>query len=338
MQLKEIYSPIENELNEVAKTLEQFLSESENKSILEVSQFLLLNPGKRLRPALVLLSAKATLVPPSNGRKESNNGLSHNDKLAKIASAMEMIHFASLVHDDIIDHAVFRHNKPSINQKWGQEISIALGDYLYSKAFEIISSCRNIDMLYCISQATSMMCEGELAQVCARDSISLMKKQYLSIIEKKTASLFAASCKVGAIMSNRKEFVQKTLGEFGLNFGIAFQIVDDCIDLIGEASDLGKPPGADFKMGELTLPILNLLSQADDKDELISLINQRDNQTAFSEVKRRFVNSQQALVKTREDIHDYIQKAKKSLLNIEESIFKQSMISLADLVAERATF
>jgi octaprenyl-diphosphate synthase len=328
MQLKEIYSPIESELNEVGKALEQILSESENKSILEVNQFLLLNPGKRLRPALVLLSAKAT----------SNNGLSHDNKLAKIASAVEMIHFASLVHDDIIDHAVVRHNKPSINQRWGQEISIALGDYLYSKAFEIIASCGNIDMLYCISQATSMMCEGELAQVCARDSISLMKKQYLSIIEKKTASLFAASCKVGAIMSNRKELVQNTLREFGLNLGIAFQIVDDCIDLIGEAKDLGKPPGADFKMGELTLPILNLLSQAEDKDELISLINQRDNQSAFSEVKRRFANSQLVLAKTKEDIHGYIQKAKRSLLNIEESIFKQSMISLADLIAERATF
>jgi len=325
MKLKEIYSPIENELNEVGKTLEQFLSESKNKSISEVNQFLLLNPGKRLRPALVLLSAKAT-------------GLSHNNKLAKIASAMEMIHFASLVHDDIIDHALVRHNKPSINQRWGQEISIALGDYLYSKAFEIISSCRNIDMLYCISQATSKMCEGELAQVCARDNISLMKRQYLSIIEKKTASLFSASCKVGAMMSNCKELVQNTLGEFGLNFGIAFQIVDDYIDLIGEADDLGKPPGADFKMGELTLPILNLLSQVDDKDELISLINQRDNQSAFHDVKRRFINSQQALAKTKQDIHDYIQKAKASLLNIEDSVFKQSMISLTDFVVERATF
>lgn len=326
MQLKEIYSPIENELNEVAKTLEQFLSESDNKSIFEVNKFLLLNPGKRLRPALVLLSAKAT----------SNNGLSHDNKLAKIASAMEMIHFASLVHDDIIDHALVRHNKPSINQKWGQEISIALGDYLYSKAFEIISSCRSIDMLYCISQATSKMCEGELPQVCARDSISLMKKQYLSIIEKKTASLFSASCQVGAMASDCKELIQKTLGEFGLNFGIAFQIVDDYIDLIGEVDDLGKPPGADFKMGELTLPILNLLSQADDKDELISLINQRDNQNAFCEVKQRFVNSQQALAKTKEDIHDYIQKAKRSLIDVEESVFKQSMVSLADFVVERA--
>ena len=115
--------------------------------------------------------------------------------------------------------------------------------------------------------------------------------------------------------------------EFGLNLGIAFQIVDDCIDLIGEAKILGKPPGADFKMGELTLPILNLLSQAENKDELISLINQRDDQSAFQDVKRRFINSQQAIAKTKEDIYDYIQKAKRSLLNIEESVFKQSMIS-----------
>ena len=337
MQLKEIYSPIENELNEVGKVLEQFLSESENKSILEVNQFLLLNPGKRLRPALVLLSAKATLVPPSNGRTESNHDTSSNKKLAKIASAIEMIHLASLVHDDVIDHAQIRHNKPSINHEWGQDISIALGDYLYSRAFELISSLGNIDILYCISQATSKMCEGELAQVCSRDNVSLMKKQYISIIEKKTASLFAASCKAGAIVSDCQEIIQNTLMEYGLNLGIVFQIIDDCIDLIGESTDLGKPPGADFKMGEFTLPILNLLSQTEDKDELMYLVSQQNDPNAFLEIKQRFINSS-AIVKTKEDIHDYIQKSKRSLVNLEESVFKQSMFSLVDLVAERATF
>jgi len=327
MQLKEIYQPIENELNDVARFLEEFLGKSDNELILKINKFLLKTPGKRIRPALLLLSAKAT----------SNHDTSSNKKLAKIASAIEMIHIASLVHDDVIDHAKIRHNKPSINHKWGQDISIALGDYLYSKAFELISSLGNIDILYCISQATSKMCEGELAQVCSRDNVSLMKKQYISIIEKKTASLFAASCKAGAIVSDCQEIIQNTLMEYGLNLGIVFQIIDDCIDLIGESTHLGKPPGADFKIGEFTLPILNLLSQTEDKDELMYLIGQQNDQNAFIEIKQRFINSS-AIVKTKEDIHDYIQKSKRSLVNLEESIFKQSMFSLVDLVAERATF
>jgi octaprenyl-diphosphate synthase len=327
MQLKEIYQPIENELNDVAKTLEEFLGESDNELILKINKFLLKTPGKRIRPALLLLSAKAT----------SNCDSSSNKKLTKIASAIEMIHLASLVHDDVIDHAKIRHNKPSINHKWGQDISIALGDYLYSKAFELISSLGNINILYCISQATSKMCEGELAQVCSRDNVSLMKKQYISIIEKKTASLFAASCKAGAIVSDCQEIIQNTLMEYGLNLGIVFQIIDDCIDLIGESTDLGKPPGADFKMGEFTLPILNLLSQTEDKDELMYLISQQNDPNAFLEIKQRFINSS-AIVNTKEDIYDYIQKSKRSLVNLEESVFKQSMFSLVDLVAERATF
>jgi geranylgeranyl pyrophosphate synthase len=327
MQLREIYQPIENELNDVAKILEEFLGESDNELILKINKFLLKTPGKRIRPALLLLSAKAT----------SNYDSSSNRKLTKIASAIEMIHIASIVHDDVIDHATIRHNQPSINHKWGQNISIALGDYLYSKAFELISSLGNIDILYCISQATSKMCEGELAQVCSRDNVSLMKKQYISIIEKKTASLFAASCKAGAIVSDCQETVQNTLMEYGLNLGIVFQIIDDCIDLIGESTNLGKPPGADFKMGEFTLPILNLISQAEDKDELMYLMGQQNDPNAFLEIKQRFINSS-AIVKTKEDIHNYIQKSKKSLVNLEESIFKQSMFSLVDLVAERATF
>lgn len=325
MNLGEIYSPVEKELNEVISSLERYLSRSENKLILEVSQFLLSNPGKRLRPALVLLSAKAG----------SNKDLSHDDKLIKVASAIEMIHWASLVHDDVIDHSLIRHNSPSVNKKWGLEVSIALGDYLYSKAFEIIASCKNIDMLHYISQITSVMCEGELTQVRTRGDVSLMKRQYLSIIEKKTASLFSASCKVGAMLSDCEEFIQSSLKNYGLNFGIAYQIVDDCMDLIGDKTELGKPPGADFKVGELTLPILNLLSFSEDKRDLLYLISQKNDQNAFQLVKDRFIESKQAVDKTKEDIQNYVQKAKESLINIKESVFKQSLIFLTDFLAER---
>lgn len=334
MQLKEIYHPIIRELKKVGSVIETSLSQTKHNSILKVNRFLLETPGKRLRPALVILSAKATSGHKGQGTRDKAQGA--RDKLIDIAAAIELIHTASLIHDDVIDHAALRHNRPSINSKWGQDTSIALGDYLYSKAFELISSCGDTDVLKCISQATSLMCEGELLQVCERENSALLKERYLLIIKNKTASLFAASCQTGAILSNSPKGIHEALKEYGLNIGIAFQMADDCMDLIGKKKDLGKAPGADFKMGELTLPVLNLLSQSKEKHRLISLVKQSNKQGAFKEIKQGVMMSQ-ALIKTKEEVSAYIQKAKSGLHKIEDSDFKESLFGLADDIVDRVT-
>ena len=326
MQLKEIYQPIRKELTAVEQILEKSLKGATNKSILEMSDYLLDAKGKRLRPALVILSAKASQQSPSVDERS----------MISVAAAMELIHIASLIHDDVIDHAYLRHSKPTINSKYGQDVSIALGDYLYSIGFELISFCRNTDILSCIASATKAMCEGELIQVCERDNLDLLKQRYIIIAKKKTASLFIASCQAGAIISNREASIQDTLKEYGLNFGIAFQIIDDYLDLIGETEDLGKTPGADFKMGELTLPVLNLLTQAKDRNRILSLIRQQDSPEAFKELKQRFINSH-ALLKTKEDVCFYVQEAKKGLNRLEGSCFKQSLFNLADYLINKMT-
>ncbi len=324
MQLKEIYQLIKKELIDVEQILEKSFKGATNKSILEISDYLLEAKGKRLRPALVILSAKASRQsPPLNERS-----------MISVACAMELIHTASLIHDDVIDHASLRHNKPTINSKYGQDVSIAVGDYLYSIGFELISSCRNTDILSCVSQATKAMCEGELIQVCERDNLDLLKKRYIIIAKKKTASLFVASCQAGAILSNSKVPVQQTLKGYGLNFGIAFQIIDDYLDLIGETEDLGKSPGADFRVGELTLPVLNLLAQGKDRNRILSLIKEQNNPESFKELRQRFINSE-ADLRTKDNISYYIQKAKKSLNNLKNSCFKQSLFALTDYVAGR---
>jgi len=325
MLLKDIYKPVEKQLIQIEDLLRSSLVRSRRKSILKINNYMLVSPGKRLRPALVALSSKAVSV--SQAQKAEK-------QLIKIATSVELIHMASLIHDDVIDHANLRHNKPTINTEFGEDISIALGDYLYSIAFQLISRCRNIDILDCISSAANQMCEGELIQVCERDNISLLKKRYLLIIKKKTATLFAASCEAGAMISNCPEETRLSLRKYGLNFGIAFQIVDDCLDLISEAKDLGKSPGADFKMGEVTLPLLNLLSQSKDRKRILSLIRDKNTQEAFNELKQRFINSK-ALLKTEEDIRFYVNKAKKSLAVLEESVFKRGLFSLADHIADR---
>ncbi|MDP2938719.1 MAG: polyprenyl synthetase family protein [Candidatus Omnitrophota bacterium] len=326
MELKDIYRPIEKELKKVEIVLETTLSRTKNESILKINRFLLESGGKRLRPALVILSAKASQQSPSINERS----------IVSIATAMELIHIASLIHDDVIDHANLRHNKPTINSKWGEDVSIALGDYLYSIGFELISSCRNTDILSCIASATKAMCEGELLQVCERDNLDLLRERYIIIAKKKTASLFIASCQAGALFVNPDPLIQNTLKGYGLNFGIAFQIMDDYLDLIGKTEDLGKTPGADFKMGELTLPVLNLLTQTKDRNRILSLIKHQDSPEAFKELKQRFINSH-ALLKTKEDVFFYVQEAKKELSRLEDSGFKQSLFKLADYLANKMT-
>ncbi|MFA4842670.1 MAG: polyprenyl synthetase family protein, partial [Candidatus Omnitrophota bacterium] len=255
-------------------------------------------------------------------------------QLANIAAAMELIHMASLVHDDIIDKAKLRHNKPTVNYKWGSDVSIALGDYLYSIAFELISGCANTDVLECISSAMKSMCEGELVQVLERDNLNLLRQRYLVIVKKKTASLFAASCRAGSILVSDNRARHNALKDYGLNFGIAFQILDDCLDLIGKEEELGKTPGADFKMGELTLPVLNLLSQGNDGNRILALMKEQNTEKAFRQIRERFIGSD-ALERTKKDISFYIRRAKKSLDRLSKSCFKDSLSALADYVAEK---
>ena len=341
MELKEIYQPIERELDDVERVLRVSLTSSRSKFILKLGGYLLDIKGKRLRPALVILSAKAALKQRPKAAygfayRKANHCSPTYQQLTKIASAIELIHMASLIHDDCLDHARFRHNKPTINRKFGQEASIALGDYLYSIGFELISSSRNPDILSCIASATKAMCEGELIQVCERDNLDLLKKRYIIIAKKKTASLFVASCQAGAILFNREASIQHTLKEYGLNFGIAFQIIDDYLDLIGEKKDLGKSPGADFKMGELTLPILNLLTQTKDRNRLISLLKQQDSPEAFRGLRQRFINSP-ALLKTKDDVCFYVREAKKELNRLKDSCFRQSLFNLADYLLNKIT-
>lgn len=324
MRLNEIYRPIRKELAEIERIIRSSIGNSGNASVLMMGNYILHAGGKRLRPALVTLSARATL-----GRDVS----SISKQVLKTGSAVELIHMASLLHDDVIDHSEIRHNKPTVNAKWGSDVAVVLGDYLYSIGFDLISSCESADILNCISQSTRMMCEGELIQVCERDNLGILKERYITIVKNKTANLFAACCQAGVLAAGQRKALGMLKG-YGLNCGIAFQIVDDSLDLIGAMKDLGKRPGADFKMGELTMPILNLLSMAEDKVVVRALIAQKNSEKAFKNIRRMFIESG-ALVKTKKDARSYAEKAKESLRGLADSSFKHSLCALADYVVDR---
>lgn len=324
MRLTEIYKDIENDLKRVEEVLEDSFGKTKKGSILEVNRFLLESPGKRLRSAFVLLSAKA-----ATGGAPSLD----NQQLINVACAIELIHMASLIHDDVIDRSSLRHHRPTINSKWGQDVSIALGDYLYSLAFELVSTCDNKNILDCISSATRAMCEGELIQVLERDNLSLSKERYIVIVKKKTASLFAASCQAGAMFSGSTGSVQDAFRQYGLNFGIAFQMIDDYLDIMSSREELGKPVGLDIEAGELTLPVLFFASKDKDSFRKVFLKAQK-NKNELESLKRLLVSSG-ALLKTKKLISDYSAKAKKSLKSCRESQFKQGLIALVDFIQEK---
>jgi len=328
VDLGDIYEPIAGDLKAVEELLRTSLSHSKNPSISAMNKLLLESAGKRIRPALVILSNKATSV-------EGKNTNGHREPI-EIATAMELIHMASLIHDDVLDQATMRHTRPSINARYGDDISIALGDYIYSKALQLIAHCKNVDVFSCISEAICVMCEGELTHVCQRGNLDLSKSRYIAIAKKKTASLFAACCHAGAILGNHSRAVHRNLKEFGRNFGVAFQIIDDCKDVLSEESELGKRPGQDIIAGDITLPLL-ILSEVvgpAERAEISNMLGAGYDKDNLERLKAMLVESN-ALSRTCEVITSYLNTAKGHLNSLADSVYKESLGSLVDYSTQR---
>ena len=329
VNLKDIYKPIEKELKDVERLIDTCLSKTDYDSISKVNRYVLESSGKRIRPALVILSAKA-----AGNHDPSSVGsslLSNESFLIKVAAAMELIHTASLIHDDVIDESALRHNKPTVNSLWGGDVSIALGNYIYSLAFEMITECRNLDIIQCVSSAVRIMSEGELLQICERDNLELLKDLYIVIVKQKTAALFAASCRSGTLISNTQESIQSAMKEFGMNFGIAFQIIDDHLDIVGQEQKLGKTPGQDLGLGEITLPILNLLESVPEnqREKLKKLLAFKNDRKALQSIKSLIFQSS-AVDKTEKAVMTYVGSARERIGVLSDSPYKDSLLNLTD--------
>lgn len=231
MQLKEIYKPIEKELGKVEERMQATLKNG-GQAVSPISDYILNIQGKRLRPALVLLSAKT--------------GKANPDKAVDLAASIELIHTATLIHDDIIDNAQVRRGHPSLNVKFGKDTAILFGDYLYSKAFEIISALNIPKITNVLLRTTNAICQGEMQQL-RRVFQPVGEKEYLEIISDKTASLFSACCETGGTITGAKKKQIQALKEYGHNLGMLFQITDDCLDVVG-----------DEREGKMTLPLIYL--------------------------------------------------------------------------------
>ena len=242
-----LFAPIAADLEATERILRDAL-DSPRPGVAELLRHLANYRGKRLRPALLLLTAKAC------GRVT----LAHH----LLAAVVEMIHTATLVHDDVLDNASIRRHVPTVNAGWDNQTSILLGDYLFTHAFHLTSTLGQPRACQIIGEATNRLCAGELHQVCQRGNLDLSEDDYFAIIDGKTAELTSCCCRLGALYSGMSDDVVEQLGRYGRYLGLAFQIADDLLDLVGEERTAGKSLGSDLEQRKLTLPLIRLLGQA----------------------------------------------------------------------------
>ncbi len=324
--LSRILRPILSDLEAVQVHLAATLRDTNDRSVRQIVDFLLESPGKRMRPALTILSARA-----AHGKGNGSSGLGRAS--LNVATAVELIHMASLVHDDLIDAAMVRHHRPSVPAKWGKRVSATVGDHLCSKAFELVADCNDPRLFAILGSPLCAMCEGELLQVSWRGDFSLSDDRCLAVVEKKTAALFSACCAAGAITTSDDPLVCEALEKFGYHFGVAFQILDDCKDLLSDEKRLGKTPGQDLLAGDVTLPLVYLIRNfLRHGEKPVELSRRTVGEPELAQLGRAF-HSSSAPGRIAQLIASQISRAGQQLESVPDSEFKVSLQQLTDHMA-----
>ena len=293
--------------------------------ISQIAQYILSAGGKRLRPILALSSSKLL-----NYNNSSNQDI-------YLASAVELIHTATLLHDDVVDNSSKRRNKKTANEVWGNQITILVGDFLFSQAFELMVKTNSLDVLQTLSNASSKIAEGEINQLQCQSKPETTTEEYLEIITGKTAKLFSAACKSGALISTNNIDQIKALEIYGKELGVAYQLVDDALDYISETPKLGKSVGDDFKDGKVSLPIIISWNKGtkDEKNFWTRAISNLDqNENDFNKAKE-LINKYNGIMETYALAKSYSQNAIDALSIIESCEDKDGLIEVANYTTSR---
>ena len=319
MELKEIYKPIERDLVTVKEEIKRQLGEQDS-FMKQVIEDIVESSGKLLRPALALLAFSAG----SDNKK-------NKDSIIKTATVIELIHTATLIHDDVIDETALRRHKTNLHTKWGDKISVLFGDYLFSRSFTVLSQLGFPEIVSALAGTVNLICEGELKQINRAYDWDLSAEDYFSIIEKKTASLFSFSCFCGGHLGKVGASEIEALVNYGINLGIAFQIVDDCLDFIGDEKVTGKSLGSDLRKGKVTLPLIYLLSSTppEVRKKIIEFISSEQNDVVAIIVKG-MIKEYQVMYGCAKKIVEYMEKAKKEIRRIKNTSIKKSFIEICD--------
>ena len=311
-------------ISEELEALESSLALSVSSEIelaTEVSNYLVNSGGKRIRPAICILVAKAF-------------GYSGDD-LIRLASSIELLHTATLIHDDVVDESQMRRGKESIQKKWDNAHGVLVGDFVYSKAFQLMASFDNPNIIRALANATNRISEGEVLQLSLKNQDQLTERQYFEIIDRKTAELFKVSSVTAGILSDCNESQLNSLAQFSTSLGIAFQIQDDILDYYGDENLTGKKVGKDYEEGKFTLPIIIALRNTDDENnkKILSLFrNNKKNQ--FSEVLE-ILEKVDTYEKMQNVFMSYAKDCKKELENVPQNHYRDALEDIVSNLGSR---
>jgi octaprenyl-diphosphate synthase len=298
--------------------------QSEIPLIPELAGHLIAGGGKRMRPMLTLASAKLL----------GYSGARHH----RLAAAVEFIHTATLLHDDVVDGSDLRRGRRTANIIWGNPASVLVGDFLFSRSFELMVEDGSLKVLKILSNASAVIAEGEVNQLTAVRRLDLSEQRYLDIIGAKTAALFAAACKIAAVVAERAEVEEAALDAYGRNLGIAFQLVDDAIDYVSDASTMGKDAGDDFREGKMTLPVILAYARGDESARAFwkaAISGHRNSDEDFAEAIR-LVQASRSVDDTLARARHYGQRAIDALGGFAAGAAKDAMIEAVEFAVARA--
>jgi octaprenyl-diphosphate synthase len=320
--LAQIFEPIRADLERVDEEFGRHV-QSQVELIPKIGKYIQTSGGKRIRPAVLLMAARL-----------SGYG---GDRAVLYAAVVEFIHTATLVHDDIIDESDLRRGRPAVHSRWGNDITVLLGDYLYIKSMAMALTHDTLDLVRVLCDVTLKMIEGELYQLTKNGDAGITEDEHFEIIRRKTAYLFGGCGQIGGMLGSVSAEREQALREYGFNLGIVFQLVDDLLDFTGDAEALGKPIGADLREGKMTLPLIHLLRQdggmsAHIVREIIASKNATQDQ--WSRLLRA-LKEHRSIEYAHQRAMEYAERAKKQLQVFPPGADRDALLALPDYVISR---
>ena len=322
LALSQIFESIREDLERVDREFARHV-ESQVELIPTIGKYIQTSGGKRMRPAVLLMA----------GRLTGYTG----DRAVLYAAVVEFIHTATLVHDDIIDDSELRRGRLAVHSRWGNDITVLLGDYLYIKSMAMALTHDTLDLVRLLCDVTLRMIEGELYQLTKNGDADITEEQHFDIIRRKTAYLFGGCAQIGGMLGKVDKAGEQALQEYGFNLGIAFQLVDDLLDFTGDASTLGKPIGGDLREGKMTLPLIHLLAQGNEVGERIVrdiIASRTTTDEQWSELLRA-LKDHRSIDYAYRRASEFAERAKKPMYVFPPSAERDALLALPDYVVSR---
>ncbi len=320
MEINDVYTLIKSDMDAVNNTIKQRLY-SEVVLINQISHHIINSGGKRLRPVLVLLSARAM----------GYEGSHHID----LAAIIEFIHTATLLHDDVVDSSELRRGQETANELWGNEASVLVGDFLYSRSFQMMVDVGNMRVMEILAGTTNTIAEGEVLQLLNCNDADTTEERYITVIHYKTAKLFEAASQLGAVISDSAPGLEQAMVKYGMHLGTAFQLVDDMLDYSAPGKDIGKNVGDDLAEGKPTLPLIYAMRNG--TPEQASIVRQAIEEGGVGDIDRirEVIETTDAIAYTAKTAREEADMAKAALEGVPDSPYKKALITLAEFSVNR---